>query len=216
MARYGEADGGGSCAGDFGNELVRRWRATRKRVCSSTDDNANVAESMAPGMQTLHSQIDCHLVRQTRHHGNGDNLCVMRNVAVDMALFGRNEITSEVISAYVKTRHARQPYLYFPPGFIQASCTADRSRSAWHGVAMPGWNAALTVDAVQFVDSQQAVQCDEWIDHKVLITQRDTFANFFHDSEDFVNVFLAMSILEWSSADTQMFLTDLYPQGPFW
>jgi hypothetical protein len=50
----------------------------------------------------------------------------------------------------------------------------------------------------------------------VLVTQRDTFANFFHDSEDFFNVFLAMAILQWKGGDTQMYLTDLYPEGPFW
>jgi hypothetical protein len=49
-----------------------------------------------------------------------------------------------------------------------------------------------------------------------MIIQRDTFANFFHDSEDFVNAFLAYAILEWNLGETQIFLTDLYPQGPFW
>lgn len=30
-------------------------------------------------------------------------------------------------------------------------------------------------------DGVQGVTCDEWVDHPVLIVQRDTFANFFHD-----------------------------------
>ena len=58
--------------------------------------------------------------------------------------------------------------------------------------------------------------CDEWIEHPALLTQRDTFANFFHDSEDFFNVFIAMAVLEWTPQQTQMLLTDLYPEGPFW
>ena len=29
--------------------------------------------------------------------------------------------------------------------------------------------------------SGNSVVCDEWIDHPVLVVQRDTFANFFHD-----------------------------------
>lgn len=48
------------------------------------------------------------------------------------------------------------------------------------------------------------------------VVQRDTFANLFHDSEDFVNSFLAMAILRKAPADMQVFLTDLYPDGPFW
>jgi hypothetical protein len=49
-----------------------------------------------------------------------------------------------------------------------------------------------------------------------MIMQRDTFANFFHDSEDFFDIFLGMAVLDWSKMDTQIFLTDLYPRGPFW
>lgn len=47
------------------------------------------------------------------------------------------------------------------------------------------------------------------------IVQRDTFANLFHDSEDFVNAFLAMAILRMAPGETQIFITDLYPKGPF-
>lgn len=51
---------------------------------------------------------------------------------------------------------------------------------------------------------------------KTKVVQRDTFANLFHDSEDFVNAFLAMAILKKRPAEVQMLLTDLYPKGPFW
>jgi hypothetical protein len=46
--------------------------------------------------------------------------------------------------------------------------------------------------------------------------QRDTFANFFHDSEDFFNIFISYAVLEYSLKDIQIYLTDLYPKGPFW
>jgi hypothetical protein len=97
---------------------------------------------------------------------------------------------------------------------------------------MPGWNADWTTGAVKSVKAVvtdkspattsaaaiggDAVQCDEWAEHSVLVVQRDTFANFFHDSEDFVNVFLALAILQWRPGNTQVLLTDLYPKGPFW
>ena len=108
-------------------------------------------------------------------------------------------------------------------------------------VVMIGWNEDWTTRAVQPIttiykdpttataaaggggggggstsDSNggNSVVCDEWVDHSVLVVQRDTFANFFHDSEDFVNVFLALAILQWTAGDTQLFLTDLYPQVP--
>ena len=33
MAPYGESDGGPSCSGDFGNQLVNRWRDAKKEYC---------------------------------------------------------------------------------------------------------------------------------------------------------------------------------------
>jgi len=56
---------------------------------------------------------------------------------------------------------------------------------------------------MSFVSSED-LKCDEWVDHPVLLVERDTFANFFHDSEDFVNAFLAMAILDWSIGETQV------------
>lgn len=92
----------------------------------------------------------------------------------------------------------------------------EPERQSWDSRFQPGWNTDLTVGTYTHQSSLSADECDLWVNHPVLITERDTFANFFHDSEDFVNVFLAMAILEWKKEDTQMFLTDLYPEGPFW
>ena len=192
---------------------------------------------------------------------------------------------------------------------MKASCDLDTQ--LWQSKYMPGWNADITTEAIEIVNkinhtpegknegrnvgrnldprSGSGVVCDEWVDHPVLIVQRDTFANFFHDrcvlcavcvcvawgcavwgaflfiffqlistgfflstvffeshlmlldlifpylispphhpisppfippllplSEDFFNVFIAMAVLEWKKKDTQIFLTDLYPKGPFW
>lgn len=202
MSWYGQADGGGTCAKDFGNELVSRWRAKKTSFC----------QSFARAGKPLDSSIDCYFVQQTRHHGYGDNLCLMRNVAVNLALFDDESKTLPVIKNYVGTRHFQQPYVHYPKGFVRADCSP--SPAYWGKNFFPGWNADWTVDAL--TSSKDAVECEEWIDHPVLVTQRDTFANFFHDSEDFVNVFLAMAILQWKIGDTQMFLTDLYPKGPFW
>jgi hypothetical protein len=85
---------------------------------------------------------------------------------------------------------------------------------------LPGWNADWTTRATELIshngEEEDKYSCSEWVEHNVLIVQRDTFANFFHDSEDFVNTFLAMAILKWSRRNTQILLADLYPKGPFW
>ena len=136
-------------------------------------------------------------------------------------------------------------------GFVKANCELNDQR--WQPKYMPGWNADWTTGAVASVETTSDAFCDEWVDHPVLVVQRDTFANFFHDryvpflqkktnlrmlskccasdflrksitlklidflsSEDFFNVFIAMAVLEWKAGDIQIYLTDLYPKGPFW
>lgn len=46
---------------------MKRWRDTKKTYCAPT---------VPEGGGGVRSEIDCYLVHQTRHHGNGDNLCV--------------------------------------------------------------------------------------------------------------------------------------------
>lgn len=200
MAQYGEAEGGGTCPIDFGNQLVNRWRGEKKSNCDSH-------ESLS---QTDQSSIDCYLVRQTRHHGNGDNICRMYNVSIDLSIFANRQATRGVIQQYVATTHSKQPYMSLPRGTVQGTCHPNAN---FKQKSMPGWNEDWTVNSFEEVKS---LSCDHWVDHKILIIQRDTFANFFHDSEDFTNAFLAFAILQWSRSSSQIFLTDLYPEGPFW
>ena len=129
--------------------------------------------------------------------------------------------------------HAEQPYCKFGSGFIKGTCSPVSS--VWYERLFPGWNADWTTSAYKQIPStelhysdsssssssssaKEALEgfCDEWVENPTLIVQRDTFANFFHDSEDFFNVFIALAILKWNRADTQIMLTDLYPKGPFW
>lgn len=137
FAWYGEAQGGGSCAGDFGTSLINRWRSVKQTYCakahSAATDSANDAPNNRGGgsdksNKDLGSSIDCYLVHQTRHHGNGDNLCHMRNVAVDLSLFADDSKTRSVIQKYVDTRHAVQPYIKFPKGFIEGDCIPDHGK----------------------------------------------------------------------------------------
>jgi hypothetical protein len=76
MSWYGEANGGDSCSSDFGNELINRWRDVKKPYCSATAKTGSKINEQ--------SSIDCFLVHQTRHYGEGDNLCLMKNVALNI------------------------------------------------------------------------------------------------------------------------------------
>lgn len=85
-------------------------------------------------------------------------------------------------------------YIRFPKGFVKSSCIPDEE--LWQSKFMPGWNEDWTVNALEIVSAvhteingsttkrvldHKEVICDEWVDHPVLVVQRDTFANFFHD-----------------------------------
>lgn len=229
MGWYDAAKGAKTCDDDFGNGLIRRWRATKAPFCTSTlsdqaivstnSDRSSASDSSSNRLESSH--IDCYLIKQANHYGNGDNLCVMSNVSVNLGIFGDDSVVRSVVKTYVDTRHDDQPYVHFTEGFIQGACTPVADK--WDSKLMPGWNADWTTSAFQRIsDDKYSASgetrsiCDEWIEHPVLIVQRDTFANFFHDSEDFFNVFIAMSVLQQSFDNIQIYLTDLYPKGPFW
>lgn len=126
-----------------------------------------------------------------------------------------------IFTSCVITGHMDMPYIHYPKGFLKSTCSPNKDH--WDAKYLPGWNADLTVKAMELIPSsnspesiEQAYACSEWVEHNVLLIQRDTFANFFHDSEDFVNTFLALAVLEWKRGDTQIVITDLFPEGPFW
>jgi hypothetical protein len=162
MSWYNESLGGGSCAGDFGNELVHRWRATKKSNCDQPNgDQSNGGKA---------SSMNCYLVKQTKHHGHGDNLCVLENVAVNLGVYADSGVTTPVIERYVDTKHSDQPYVHFSKGFIHATCNPT---SEWKSISMPGWNEDWSFNGMDFVET---IKCDEWVENNVLIVQRDTFA----------------------------------------
>ncbi|CAM9823055.1 unnamed protein product [Ascophyllum nodosum] len=187
------------CEESFGNGLVDAWREKRTECCPRSGDGYDS------------SSIRCHLMHQKDHRGGGDNLVQMRNVQVDLSYFHDEGVAKGVMAAYKRTKHEDQAYIHLPKGAVKGTCTPDPS--SWQGSAFPGWNADWTSKAFQHVED---LECDEWVEHPVMVVQRDTFANLFHDSEDFVNAFLAMAILRKPPGDTEVWLTDLYPKGPFW
>ena len=149
MSWYGEADGGNTCAGDFGNQLVNRWRATRKSYCASTGfiDGAEVGSS-----QAIDSSIDCFPVRQTRHHGVCDNMCLMKDVSINTGIFGKDTAVDGAVKEYVKTKHMKMPYVKYPKGFVRSTCKPTPNN--WDRKFLPGWNAEVTVDATEIVPKQ--------------------------------------------------------------
>ena len=75
------------------------------------------------------------------------------------------------------------------------------------------WQKALeVVDAADAADGDP-LACDVWVEEPTLLLQQDTFANFFHDSEDFFNAFIALAVLGWNTRDLRVVLADLYPKG---
>lgn len=198
MSQYGGIQGGGSCENDFGNGLIDRWRATGQTYCAPRSPSG--------------SSIKCYLVKQTRHHGTGDQLCLASNVLLDTRDFTDSGITNKVMADYKNTKHMDEAYIHYRKGTLQGNCDLDSSK--WKKEHFPGWNNDWRSAFESVADDN--LQCDVWEDQPTLLLQRDTFANFFHNSEDFVNTFIALAVLKWSKKDLQLILADLYPMGPFW
>ncbi|KAH8048101.1 hypothetical protein JL722_12698 [Aureococcus anophagefferens] len=194
LRRYKPTLGGGTCERDFGNGLVDHWRKQKRTYCAPRSDGSNPERPP--------SKIDCYLVKQTSHHGSGDNLCVGENVRVSFADLADGKTPQAYFKRYVDSKHQQQhSKIAYRKGTLAADCTTDKE--VWQSKHFPGWNVNW-FNAFEQTDDLQ------------LIVERDTFANFFHNSEDFVNTLIALAILEWSTDDLQLLFTDLYPKGPFW
>ena len=94
-----------TCDEDFGNALVARWRAAGREWCApvgapkraqALGGSESKSES-GGGNEAGGSRITCYFVRQSEHGGDGDNLCVMENVAVNLGVFGDEAITGKVM-----------------------------------------------------------------------------------------------------------------------
>jgi hypothetical protein len=201
MSQYGQSGGGGTCDGDFGMGLIERWRNSGTEYCTARSPTS--------------SSIKCHLVKQTRHHGDGDQLCVGRNVRLNLKDFASTPTTDAILEQYISSKHSSQPYIKYSHGAFAGTC--DLNQELWQKRNFPGWNLDWKEAFTPLPGSSTSeLECDAWIEEPTLLVQRDTFANFFHDSEDFVNVFIALAVLQWSTKDLQLIVADLYPKGPFY
>ena len=135
IAMYGPTEGstpGKSCDDDFGNGLVNRWRKTKELYCSPNGTNLGTVGG-------LKSSIDCYLVKQTRHGGNGDQICVMENIGINMDIFNDDKLMYDTVREYEGTKHQKQPYVRFPRGFVRSACETNEDK--WKSSFMPGWNS---------------------------------------------------------------------------
>jgi hypothetical protein len=198
----------GQCDYDFGVALADRWRNSRKECCHPHANNA--------------STLQCHFIQQTRHHGAGDQLLLGTNVRLSFKdlVDQQGKLPKQYFKKYVETKHNQEwSKLKWSKGTLAGTCAADDA-AGFKASNFPGWNvnyfhSFLSVPPESGDGSGGALQCDVWVEEPTLVVERDTFANFFHNSEDFFNTFLALAILRWPVANLQVLLTDLFPRGPF-
>ena len=170
MGWYGVAQGAGTCDQDFGMPLVDRWRKAATQCCSA----ASSADADA-------TSIQCHLAHQTRHAGDGDQLALLRNAAVNFRQIGDGKTPAAYFKKYVDSRHNQEhSKIVYQRGTLSGTCQPN-SAAGWQGRFFPGWNRHW-FDAFEQRGAGE-LQCDVWEDAPTLIIERDTFANFFHNSE---------------------------------
>jgi len=202
---------GGQCDDDFGVGLADRWRASRKECCHPHTPASNLSSST----------LQCHFISQSRHHGAGDQLMLGTNVRLqfrDLVDEG-GKLPKQYFKKYVQTKHNQEwSKLKWSKGTLAGTCTPDE-QAGFVASHFPGWNANYHKSFLALPPepegSSGGLQCDVWVDEPTLLLERDTFANLFHNSEDFFNTFLALAILRWPVANLQVLLTDLFPPGPF-
>ena len=206
--------GGSGCDYDFGVTLSDRWRDAAKECC------APIPAQSKTGPASNGTKLTCHFIQQTKHHGAGDQLLLGENVQLSFKdLVDRDgAIPKAYFTRYVQTKHNQgHSKIKWSKGSMSGTCRPDPS-AGWKKSNFPGWNVDYfdSFEPLLGADAHAPLQCDVWVNEPTLLVERDTFANFFHNSEDFFNTFLALSILRWPVKDLQILLTDIFPKGPFW
>ncbi len=102
------------------------------------------------------------------------------------------------------------PYFHHASKVLTTSCS--KVTSEWKDNQLPGWNLDWMVGGLS---TNGPVDCQDIEDKPLLIIQRHGFANFYHDSEDFFNVFLALIITGLRPDQVRVLIADLFPWGPF-
>mmetsp|Transcript_42238 Transcript_42238/g.99129 ORF Transcript_42238/g.99129 Transcript_42238/m.99129 type:complete len:693 (+) Transcript_42238:150-2228(+) len=210
----GQSDGGAgkTCDGDFGIELMKRWRDLKAEFCSPL---GQPSPKVGAPNKVSGSKIDCYVIQQTGHSGS-DNMCSLENVVLDMAPYSNKDLTKKTMEDYKKTKHEDQAYMHFSQPVITGLCSVVGDKFN-NEKLFPGWNKDWLWNGFKAVkdEGSRELACDVWEETPSMIVERDTFANMYHDTEDFWNVFLTMGILQLARDNTQILLADLYPWGPF-
>ncbi|KAJ1452049.1 hypothetical protein M885DRAFT_528080 [Pelagophyceae sp. CCMP2097] len=197
LARYGKTHGPGACERDFGNDLIKYWRGTKQNYC---------APRVAGG-----TKLDCFLAHQNNHKGGGDQLCHGERLRFNFRDLADGRTPQAYFKKYVDSKHQQQfSKIAYTKGSLAGTC--DTVPKLWKATSFPGWN----VNWFNAFKPVEALDCEVTETAPTLIVERDTFANFFHNSEDFINTFIALAVLGWPLQELQILVTDLYPRGPFW
>jgi hypothetical protein len=103
-----------SCDEDFGNSLITRWRSTNDTWCTpngTPERNLEGGKGRAGG-----SSLACYFIKQSEHGGEGDNLCVLENMSVDLGAFSDKTATDAVMDKYKNSHHEDEAYIHFHKG----------------------------------------------------------------------------------------------------
>lgn len=151
-----------NCDADFGVGLVNNWRSAASTCCKppdSSDPNA--------------TRLTCHLIRQTRHAGKGDQLLYGENVQLSFKDLSHNDarMPKEYFTQYVKTRHNQaHSKLKWSRGSFSGACKPDHS-SGWNHDYFPGWNVNWH-NAFESAPGPRLSSCDVWIEEPTLLVER--------------------------------------------
>ena len=103
--------------------LINRWKAAAEPYCT-----ANAAAATSRSSSSSSSSLTCHLIKQTKHHGYGDQLCLGRSVALSTKDFANEDVTGAVMQKYIDTKHMDAAYVHYSRGALRAAgCALDRS-----------------------------------------------------------------------------------------
>ena len=183
-----------TCGDRFGLHLIQRWRARQADYCTPQQEQRQ-GHLQAPlaGQALPPSLMQCQLLQEP----HAENLCDVRNIAVDLDAMDRPS------GIAWKGSDNSLPAGYVPPpqAMHLAHCPVDPKLfvPAHFGNAAQGF-----LHSAQPNSPDPPPVCDVVVNHTLLMLARYDVHNYFHLHEDAINTFTAMAVLELDPVDTEV------------